>query len=175
MMSARIWRAAGLMSLAVLSGTASAAEASRTIALADAKAVALQAVTHFLLKTDLDKLSALMDPEFAVDDRGPGSGKKALAEMRGELERGGVSPSTHLSVREILFFTEKDVPKLKRRFRLKQDLWTEKEVPAHIGGGLGCCVVAKELREGKEVDDEVFVLVVKKRAGRYRIVFLANS
>jgi len=168
--------AMGVVILGVLGQGALAGQAARAIDVAEAKVVALQAVTHLLLKTDLGELGRLVDPGCAVDGKGPGQGKALIEGLRNGLKELKVaSLSDFISVREVIFFTAAGLPALRVRFRAKRDLWSAKEVPAHIGGGLGCCVVAKELRGGREIDDEVYVLIVRKVGGRYKVVYYGNS
>jgi hypothetical protein len=147
---------------------------------AEAKVVAIKAVTCTFVLADVEKLAELVDPNCAVDNSGPGHGKdliagfeRVLAEM---YEQEGINAiGDTISVRKIEFFTEKDIPALRERFDGKRDLWSEKQAPAYIEGALGCWVLAKELKNGKEVDTEVYVFVIKKVAGKYKIIFFGNS
>jgi len=142
--------------------------------LPEAKAVALRAVVCMLLVPDLEQFGELVAEQVAIDGDGP----RAKGPFVDGLKKGFTEApplAEWLSVREILFFGKDDTVSLSKRFPAKRDFWSPKQVPAYIDGGLGCYVVAKELREGREVDDEVYILIVKKVRGRYRVVYFGNS
>jgi len=163
-----------------LAANAAQGTARRPIDDYESKVVCLKAVTHLFLKTDLDKFAELVDPSCGIDDMGAGHGKELVVGFRKGFEEFTKSKkittlADFFSVREVCFFTAGDIGKLRERFAPKRDLWSEKEVPAYIEGALGCYVVAKELQGGKEVDEELYVFVVKKLRGEPKIVFYGNS
>ncbi|NQT93914.1 MAG: hypothetical protein HQ559_14230 [Lentisphaerae bacterium] len=161
-------------------GAGAAAPNKPMIDHAKAKVVAIKAITCMFLQADTAELAELVDPDCAVDNSGPGHGKDLIAGCERALARmheqdGITAIGDAISVRRIEFFTKEDIPALKERFDGKRDLWSERQAPAYIEGALGCWVLAKELKDGKEVDTEVYVLVIKRMAEGYRIVFFGNS
>jgi len=151
-------------------------EAMGAIDDAEAKLVAIRAVTAMFLRSDLEELEELVDPTCAVNAKGPGQKDRLLAGIRDDLRRMGEGKlSGVLSLREMRFFVEKDIPALRERFPTKRDLWSDAQAPAYITGGLGCCVVARELHNGKETDAEVYVLVIRRVGGKPKVVFYGNS
>ena len=176
MVSSGKTKSSALGVLIVLAAPAVAGQAPLPVNVAEAKSVALQAVSHMLLAGDAEQLGKLFAEAVAINSKDPRPTDVVIDEFKKEL---ATLPSRNIgdlvSVREILFFDTGGTDHLRKRFPAKTDLWSPKQVPAYIKGGLGCYVVAKELREGREVDDEVYIFVVKKVQGRYRIVYFGNS
>ncbi|GEM_PF-2863932 len=171
----------GLLVVGLLAAPAWAGEGASSIPdpLGGAKNVALQAVRNFCITWNLDELDELTAEDAAYEDRGPGSFKEDIQEIKKMTAQ--IKGQFQLSVREIVFFRKDDVAALRARcaqnseLAPKTDLWAPAALPAHIGDGVGCFVIAKEMRDNKEVDTEVYIFVVKKIQGEHKVVYFDNS
>lgn len=145
-----------------------------------AQLVGLKFVTSMWLSTDVRELSELIAPDLAVEGLGPGNAETFISAVtfgfnRMKKTQGITTLGEFLPIHEIGFFTEKDLPDLQKRFLPKDDLWTSKQAPAYIKGGLGCYITANMLENGKVVDDIVYVLIIKKVGDKHRVIYYGKA
>ena len=75
-------------------------------------------------------------------------------------------PPEFVTLKEIVFFTEKDLDRMSKRYRDK--IWKRMREP--MKGGLGCLVVFEVKTPQKKTGIALVVNVLKKRKGEYKIV-----
>ncbi len=143
-----------------------------------AKRTALRTVTCMFFDPRLDELNELIDPNCAFNDRKPGPGETFVAGFRQGFEalkqaENIVALDERFSLREIHFFTDKNVPELAKKFPSRSGLWSETQVGAHIKGALGCCIATTQLKDGQELQ-QVYVLVIRKVGNAPKVVFFGN-
>lgn len=133
-----------------------------------AKSVAIDLVNCLLVR-DAAKLRDIVHSTARWKSSEPGS---AIEMLKAELERGESNNPSFETIREIIFFTMKDIPDLRLRFpRVK--LWNDDRVPSQLAeGALGCLLVSPNPVEKHPDTIGLNVIVVKKIDNAFRVVYL---
>lgn len=136
-----------------------------------AKATVLRAVAAFFLEPDQKEFAAVLDSQAQWKNRGEGSAAEAVRELAQE----GDQITTRVCVKEIIFFTTSDLPRLKQRFSHAHNMWRAERVPARVVGGFGCLVVWRDLADDDPEEIELNVLILKKLGDAYKVVYLDDT
>ncbi len=137
----------------------------------EAKAIALQAISVLYLQPDAARAAKFIHDEAVWKDHGAGSLRKNISDIK-KLE-GTVDEK--LSVREILFFSKKDIPSLRKRFPYQDGMWTENRIPAHLSDALGCLCVYRVRGNNDPADVGLGVLVLKRIGYEWKIVYADDN
>ena len=124
-----------------------------------ARAAALRVIDALYLEGDVQKALQYYDTDATHCYDGPGS---AVRYMR---KKQLPPPKEVASLKEIVFFTERDLDRMSKRY--PDLIWKRIRVP--MKGGLGCVVVF-EVKMRKKTIIALVLSVLKERQGKYKIV-----
>lgn len=135
----------------------------------NAKLAAIEVIKCIFITNEFERFKLLLDSNCMYENNKFNFNRFKMAFEESSKE------GWSLSIREIIYFSNNNYPELKKRmfkrFPSKSELWAKDQVPKYINGRLGCCVIAKELQNNKEVDDEVFIFIFKKIDNNYKLIY----
>lgn len=78
-----------------------------------------------------------------------------------------------ITMKEIVFFRETDIPGLKQRF--PDDMWDEDRIPARMRGAFGSLLVVDFDEPGSPAEIGLIALVFREIEGEYKIVYTDDN
>jgi RNA polymerase sigma factor (sigma-70 family) len=130
--------------------------------------VALQAIIAMFVDMD-ENAAAQFFHESAQrknqDEPALPSFREAIPELRQTRES--------ITMKEIVFFREADIPYLRQRFA--DDMWDEDRIPARIRGAFGSVLVVEVNKPDSPAEIGLIALVFREIEGEYKIVYTDDN
>jgi len=125
-----------------------------------ARVIALRAIEALYFEADVEKAV-----QYFAEDATQGNIRDPSPAIEYVRKQHGTLPQEGVTLKEIVFFTEKDLDRMSKRY--PDRIWKRTQEP--VMGGLGCLVVF-EVKMPQKTGIALVVNVLKERKGEYKIV-----